>query len=81
MEPQKIRVPAPMTRGPASGEGRRMSESPHSERERDLMREIVELVGGSRLRLREPDRPSESLVEPAPEELTPRAPADEEDVP
>ena len=34
-----------------------MREPPRSEREQDLVREIVELVGGSRLRHRQPDGP------------------------
>ena len=56
-----------------------MSESPRSEREKDLLREIVELVGGSRLRRREPDRPAVPPVEPAAEPLTPRPATDEEE--
>lgn len=56
-----------------------MSESPRSEREQDLLREIVELVGGSRLRRREPDRPAVAPVEPATEPMTQRAPTDEEE--
>ena len=55
-----------------------MSESPRREREQDLLREIVELVGGSRLSRREPDRPAASPAEPAAEPITQRVPPDEE---
>ena len=56
-----------------------MSESPRPEREQDLLREIIELGGGSRLRRREPDRPAVSPVEPTEEPLTQRSPTDEEE--
>ena len=58
-----------------------MSDPPRSEREQDLMREIVELVGGSRLRRRDTDRPVPPPVEPAPETGTKRAPEDDEQAP
>ena len=56
-----------------------MSEPPRTEREKDLLREIVELVGGSRSRRREPDRPDTAPVEPTAEPLTPRPATDEEE--
>lgn len=44
-----------------------MSESPRSEREQDLVREIVELVGGSRLRRRTPQGPLQHGCNPEPQ--------------
>ena len=66
-----------MTGGGALGECRGMSELPRSERERDLVRELVELVGGAPRRSSPPP-----TAEPAPPAAAaPHEPTDEETTP
>lgn len=52
-----------------------MSQPPRSAREQDLLREIVEIVGGTRP---EPARPVGPADEPAVEPMAQRDPTDEE---